>query len=217
MVHLPSAILVSYAHRLQSGKVSNKDLRGDNEAYHPLMGFWADMLAYQLSLATGLSGLMQKKDDVPDNQGFEPRVECLLPVITLLEDCEEDEEFITNIKQCLDLAKNSNIASWLKDHPNWVDPDATSSPRASKSLHAAACAHSVTSVQYISVAMLSTSPNRRVAQHKIGGAVLDTSGASPHIVLPAVAPDFEDILRTLGSKNDHARMFAESFNNFYEK
>eukprot|EP00957_Ditylum_brightwellii_P101397 7727297-Ditylum_brightwellii.AAC.1 len=32
VVHLPSAIPVSYAHRLQSGKVSNKDLRCDAEA-----------------------------------------------------------------------------------------------------------------------------------------------------------------------------------------
>eukprot|EP00957_Ditylum_brightwellii_P029838 2257108-Ditylum_brightwellii.AAC.1 len=33
------------------------------------------------------------------------------------------------------------------DHPNWVDPDAAVSPRASKPLHAAACAQSVASIQ----------------------------------------------------------------------
>eukprot|EP00957_Ditylum_brightwellii_P108536 8278330-Ditylum_brightwellii.AAC.1 len=58
VISLPSAILVSYAHGMQSGKVSNKDLRFDSEAYHPLMGLCADMLAYHLSIATGLSGLM---------------------------------------------------------------------------------------------------------------------------------------------------------------
>eukprot|EP00957_Ditylum_brightwellii_P176743 13462048-Ditylum_brightwellii.AAC.1 len=65
--------------------------------------------------------------------------------------------------------------------------------------------------------MPSTSLDGRVVQHKIWGAVLDTSGASPCIVLPAVEFDFKDILRTLGSKNDFARMFAESLNNFYEE
>eukprot|EP00957_Ditylum_brightwellii_P085425 6498587-Ditylum_brightwellii.AAC.1 len=39
MVCLPSAILVSYTHGLQSGNVSNKDLRYDIEVYHPFMGF----------------------------------------------------------------------------------------------------------------------------------------------------------------------------------
>eukprot|EP00957_Ditylum_brightwellii_P074421 5654390-Ditylum_brightwellii.AAC.1 len=63
VVSLPLTILVSYKHGLQSGKVTNEGLRYDSEAYHPLMGLWADMLAYQLSSATGLSGLMQKKDD----------------------------------------------------------------------------------------------------------------------------------------------------------
>eukprot|EP00957_Ditylum_brightwellii_P006946 525743-Ditylum_brightwellii.AAC.1 len=67
VVSLPLAIPVSYKHRLQSGKVTNEDLRYDSESYHPLMGLWADTLAYQLSSATGLSGLMQKKDDVPDS------------------------------------------------------------------------------------------------------------------------------------------------------
>eukprot|EP00957_Ditylum_brightwellii_P012020 907048-Ditylum_brightwellii.AAC.1 len=182
-----------------------------------LSWLWANTLAYQLSLATSISGLTQKKDDVPNNQGFEPRVEGLLPVVTLLKDCKEDEEFITNIEQCLDLVKNLYIAAWLKDHPNWVDLDAMSSTRASKSLHAAACAHSVVSVQDASVATSSTSPEERVAQHNIWGAVLDTSGASPCIVLHAVAPDFEDILCALGSKNDRTRMLAESLNSFYEE
>eukprot|EP00957_Ditylum_brightwellii_P033744 2557178-Ditylum_brightwellii.AAC.1 len=62
-VSLPLAIPVSYEHGLQSGKVSNKDLRYDSESYHPLMRLWANTLAYQLSSATGLSGLTQKKDD----------------------------------------------------------------------------------------------------------------------------------------------------------
>eukprot|EP00957_Ditylum_brightwellii_P196369 14961692-Ditylum_brightwellii.AAC.1 len=56
-----------------------------------------------------------------------------------------------------------------------------------------------------------------MACHKIWGAVLDTSGATPRIVMPAVAPDFEDILRALGLKNDCAQMFAESLSNFYEE
>eukprot|EP00957_Ditylum_brightwellii_P088753 6758949-Ditylum_brightwellii.AAC.1 len=73
MVSLSLAILVLYTHGLQSGKVSNEDIRYDSESYHPLMGLWADKLFYQLSSATGLSRLTQKKDNVPNNQGFEPR------------------------------------------------------------------------------------------------------------------------------------------------
>eukprot|EP00957_Ditylum_brightwellii_P155751 11858093-Ditylum_brightwellii.AAC.1 len=127
------------------------------------MGLWTDTLAYQLSSATCLSGLMQKKNDVTNDQGFKLREEGLLSVVALLEDCEEDEEFIINIEQHFDLVKNSNIAAWLKDHPNWVDPDAASSPRASKSLHTAACAYFVASVQDSSVATSSTSSGERVA------------------------------------------------------
>ena len=181
------------------------------------MGLWADTLAYQLSPATGLSGLTQKKDDAPDGRGFEARDVGSLPVVALLEDCEDDEAFISNIARRLEYVRNSNISTWLKDHPDWADPDAAVSPRASKSPHAAACAQSVASVQDATVAMSSTSPDGRVARHKIWGAVLDTSGAAPRIVLPAVLPDFEDILRASGSKNDRARMFAESLSDFYEE
>eukprot|EP00957_Ditylum_brightwellii_P037825 2861047-Ditylum_brightwellii.AAC.1 len=63
------------------------------------MGLWADTLAYQLSSATGLSGLMHKKDDVLTDQGLEPKEEGSLPVVALLADCEEDEKFIANIRQ----------------------------------------------------------------------------------------------------------------------
>eukprot|EP00957_Ditylum_brightwellii_P046589 3534467-Ditylum_brightwellii.AAC.1 len=72
------------------------------------MGLWANTLAYQLSSATGLSGLMQKKDDVPDSQGFEVLKDGLLPVVALLEDCNDDEAFISNIARQLDYIKNSN-------------------------------------------------------------------------------------------------------------
>eukprot|EP00957_Ditylum_brightwellii_P147950 11265659-Ditylum_brightwellii.AAC.1 len=94
MVSLPSAIPVLYAHRLQLGKVTNKDLRFSAEAYHPLMGLWFDTLAYQFSSATGLSGLMQKKHDVPDSQCFKSHDKGALQVAALLEDCNEDEPFI---------------------------------------------------------------------------------------------------------------------------
>eukprot|EP00957_Ditylum_brightwellii_P184557 14056091-Ditylum_brightwellii.AAC.1 len=104
------------------------------------------MLAYQLSSATGLSGLMKKKDDVPNNQGFKLREDGLLPVVALLEDCDEDEAFISNIEQQLDFIKNLNIATWLQDHPDWVDHNATVSPRASKSLHVTRCTKSVASI-----------------------------------------------------------------------
>eukprot|EP00957_Ditylum_brightwellii_P050398 3821922-Ditylum_brightwellii.AAC.1 len=52
------------------------------------MTLWVDMLTYQLSSAAGLSGLMQKKDDAPDSQGFEARKDGLLSVVALLEDCD---------------------------------------------------------------------------------------------------------------------------------
>eukprot|EP00957_Ditylum_brightwellii_P052803 4003413-Ditylum_brightwellii.AAC.1 len=137
VVSLPSAIPVSYEHGLQSDKVTNKDLRYGSETYHPLMGLWANMLVHQLSSATGLSGLTQKKDDAPNSRGFEVREDGLLPVIALLEDCNDNEAFISNIARRLDYIKNSNIATWLKDQPEWVDPNAAVSPRASKSPHAA--------------------------------------------------------------------------------
>eukprot|EP00957_Ditylum_brightwellii_P022039 1662534-Ditylum_brightwellii.AAC.1 len=60
------------------------------------------------------------------------------------------------------------------------------------------------SIQDASVATSSTFPDSRVAHHKIWGAVLDTCGTTPRIVMPAVAPDFEDILRASGLKNDRA-------------
>eukprot|EP00957_Ditylum_brightwellii_P175961 13398324-Ditylum_brightwellii.AAC.1 len=167
MVSLPLAIPVSYEHGLQTGKVTTEDLRYDSEAYHPLMGLWADTLAYQLSPATGFSGLTQKKDDVPNSRGFEARDDGLLPVVALLEECSDDGAFISNITRCLDYVKNSNIATWLKDHPDWVDRNAAVSPRASKSPHAAVCAHSVASIQDATVATSSTSPDGRVARHKI--------------------------------------------------
>eukprot|EP00957_Ditylum_brightwellii_P150257 11442865-Ditylum_brightwellii.AAC.1 len=61
------------------------------------MGLWADTLAYHLSPATGLSGLTQKKDDAPNGRGFEAHEVGLLPVVTLLEDCDDDDAFISNI------------------------------------------------------------------------------------------------------------------------
>eukprot|EP00957_Ditylum_brightwellii_P062872 4769972-Ditylum_brightwellii.AAC.1 len=124
VVSLPLAIPVLYEHGLQSGKVTNKDLRYDSELYHPLMGFWANTLTYQLLSATGLSGLMQKKDDAPDSRGFEACEDGLLPVVALLEDCDDNEALTSNIARRLGYIKNSNVATWLKDHPEWVDPNA---------------------------------------------------------------------------------------------
>eukprot|EP00957_Ditylum_brightwellii_P181730 13844260-Ditylum_brightwellii.AAC.1 len=123
------------------------------------MGLWANTLAYQLSSPTGLSGLTKKKDNVPDGRGFEVRKDGLLPVVVLLEDCDDDEAVISNIARQLDYMKNSNVAIWLKDHPEWVDPDAAVSPRESKSSHATACMQSGASIQDASVATLSTSPD----------------------------------------------------------
>eukprot|EP00957_Ditylum_brightwellii_P161854 12323342-Ditylum_brightwellii.AAC.1 len=133
MVSLPLEVLVSYTHGLQLGKVNNKDLRLDAEVYHPLMGLWSDMLTYQFSSATDLSGLTQKKSNVPNNQGFKSHEEGALQVVILLEDCDEDKPFIINIEQHLDMIKNLNIAAWLRDYPNSVDLDAVLPPRASKS------------------------------------------------------------------------------------
>eukprot|EP00957_Ditylum_brightwellii_P196359 14960771-Ditylum_brightwellii.AAC.1 len=181
------------------------------------MGLWANTLAYQLLLATGLSGLMQKEDNVPNNQEFEAYEDGLLPVVALLEDCNDNEAFISNIAWQLDYIKNSNVATWLKDCPELVDLDAAVSPRVSKSLHAAACMQSGASIQDASVATLSTSPDDRVACHKIWDAVLVTSGTTLCIVMPVVALDFKDIMQASGSKNDCAWMFTESLSNFYEE
>eukprot|EP00957_Ditylum_brightwellii_P182952 13935402-Ditylum_brightwellii.AAC.1 len=75
------------------------------------MGLWVNTLAYQLSSAKGLSGLTQKRDDVPNSQGFEVCEEGLLPVVALLKDCNDDEAFISSIARQLDYIKNSNIAT----------------------------------------------------------------------------------------------------------
>eukprot|EP00957_Ditylum_brightwellii_P130828 9979845-Ditylum_brightwellii.AAC.1 len=61
------------------------------------------------------------------------------------------------------------------------------------------------SIQDASVTTLSTSPDGRVAHHKIWGIVLDTSGNTPCIVMPAVALEFKGILKASGSKNEHTR------------
>eukprot|EP00957_Ditylum_brightwellii_P180722 13768109-Ditylum_brightwellii.AAC.1 len=68
-------------------------------------------MAYQLSLATGLLGLTQKKDDVPNNKGFKPRDVGLLLVVAILENCVEDKDFIANIEHHLDLVENLHIAA----------------------------------------------------------------------------------------------------------
>eukprot|EP00957_Ditylum_brightwellii_P158493 12064405-Ditylum_brightwellii.AAC.1 len=143
VVSLPSAVLVSYSHGLQLCKVTNDDLRFSTESYHLLMGLRSDTLAYQFSSVTGLSGLTQKKSNVPDNRGFDLRKSGALQVVTLLEDCDEDDPFIINIEQHLDMFKNSNIAAWLQDHPNWVDLVAAAPPTVGKAQHAAACVHSI--------------------------------------------------------------------------
>eukprot|EP00957_Ditylum_brightwellii_P052790 4002508-Ditylum_brightwellii.AAC.1 len=167
VVSLPSAILVSYSHGLQLGKVTNEDLRFNTESYHPLMGLCSDTLAYQFSSMTGLSGLTQKKNDITNNRGFDSCKSGALQVVTLSEDCDDDEPFIINIEQCLDMVKNSNIAAWLKDHPNWFNPVAATLPMVGKDQHAAACARFIASAQDSSVAISSTSPDGRVVHHKI--------------------------------------------------
>eukprot|EP00957_Ditylum_brightwellii_P116616 8895580-Ditylum_brightwellii.AAC.1 len=146
-----------------------------------LMGLWSDTLAYQFSSATGLSDLMQKRNDIPNNRGFKSHKSGALQVVTLLEECNKGEPFIINIEQHLNMVKKSNISAWLKDHPNWVDPEVTPPPMVDKVQHDAACARSITSAQYSLVATLSTSPDGRVACHKIWGVVWDTSGKSPQI------------------------------------
>eukprot|EP00957_Ditylum_brightwellii_P202760 15331675-Ditylum_brightwellii.AAC.1 len=103
------------------------------------MGLLSGTLSYQFSSAIGQSGA--------------------LPVVTLLEDCDDDEPFILNIEQCIDMVKNTNIAAWLEDHPNWVDPVAASPPTVGKTQHAAACTHSIASAQDSYVATSSTSPD----------------------------------------------------------
>eukprot|EP00957_Ditylum_brightwellii_P050566 3834435-Ditylum_brightwellii.AAC.1 len=67
-------------------KVTNEDLRFDAEAYHPLMGLWSDMLAYQFPSATGLSGLTQKKSNASINRGFKLCKKGALLVVAPLED-----------------------------------------------------------------------------------------------------------------------------------
>eukprot|EP00957_Ditylum_brightwellii_P207597 15353676-Ditylum_brightwellii.AAC.1 len=113
----------------------------------------------QIAVRQSIQQGSQKKDDVPDGQGFEPREDGLLPVVTLLEDFNEDEAFIPNIEWQLDFIKNSNVVTWLQDHPDWVYPDAAVSPRASKSLHVTKCVQSGASIQDALVATSSTSPD----------------------------------------------------------
>eukprot|EP00957_Ditylum_brightwellii_P117091 8931212-Ditylum_brightwellii.AAC.1 len=71
---------------------------------------------------------MQKKDDVPDGQGFEAHEDGLLLVVALLEDCDDDEAFISNITRQIDYIKNSNVAIWLKEHPAGYLPHLSAPP-----------------------------------------------------------------------------------------
>eukprot|EP00957_Ditylum_brightwellii_P051543 3908325-Ditylum_brightwellii.AAC.1 len=66
--------------------------------------------------------------------------------------------------------------------------------------------------------MHSMSPDSKVTWHRIWSSTLVTaSNGTKQVKLGALSQDFEEILRTTGSKSNQARMYAESLSDFLEE
>eukprot|EP00957_Ditylum_brightwellii_P119884 9148199-Ditylum_brightwellii.AAC.1 len=77
---------------------------------------------------------------------------------------------------------------------------------------------SVLDLQAALAAMYSTSPDGRVAQHRIWGSTLVTaSNGTKQVKFGALSQDFEEILRATGLKSNQALMYAESLSDFLEE
>eukprot|EP00957_Ditylum_brightwellii_P059937 4550740-Ditylum_brightwellii.AAC.1 len=60
-----------------------------------------------------MSALTQHTNNVPDNQGFESRAGSTVDIVQLNNDNNDDEPFIQDIKQQLEMPRKHNIQSLL--------------------------------------------------------------------------------------------------------
>eukprot|EP00957_Ditylum_brightwellii_P096590 7356348-Ditylum_brightwellii.AAC.1 len=118
IANLLSAIPVSYEHGLTVGSINMRQLEL-MEDYHTVMGLQGDIIQYQLLSQTGLSGLMCRENNKPDNCGFKPHASNALDVVQLQDDDDDDANFIQGIRQRLELVKTKNIQTWLEENTSW--------------------------------------------------------------------------------------------------
>eukprot|EP00957_Ditylum_brightwellii_P180526 13751096-Ditylum_brightwellii.AAC.1 len=86
------------------------------------MDLWGDTMQYQFSSWSGMSALTQHANDVPDKWGFESQASCIVDIVQLNDDNNNDEPFIQGIKQHLEMLRKHNIQSWLEHNPSWNAP-----------------------------------------------------------------------------------------------
>eukprot|EP00957_Ditylum_brightwellii_P029811 2254821-Ditylum_brightwellii.AAC.1 len=111
------------------------------------------------------------------------------------------------------MLKKHNIQSWLEDNPDW-----NASQDMPQTLYISLGAVSVPDLQAASAATNSTSPDGRVAWHRIWGATLVTaSDGTKQVKLSILLQDFNEILHKTYSKSDQAQMYAKSLANFLEE
>eukprot|EP00957_Ditylum_brightwellii_P000760 60344-Ditylum_brightwellii.AAC.1 len=146
-----------------------------------------------------MSALTQCNNDVPDNWGFESQASSAVDIVQLNNDNNNDEHFIQGIRQRLEILKKHNIQSWLKDNPSWNTPQ----DKPAQMLFIPSGAASVLNLQAALATIHSTSPDGRVARHRIWGSTLVTvSNGTKQVKLGALSQDFEEILCTTGLKSD---------------
>eukprot|EP00957_Ditylum_brightwellii_P083649 6358280-Ditylum_brightwellii.AAC.1 len=166
------------------------------------MGLWGAAIQYQLLSWTGLSGLMCRENNKPDNCGFEAQASGALDIIQLQDNNDNDTNFIQGIGQRLELVKTKNIQN--KPHNIYI-------PQSSGHIL-------VANLQVALAVTNSTSPGGRVAQHKIWGpSIVAASDGSKQVKPATFLQDCEDILCATGSKSSRAWMSAESLANFCEE
>eukprot|EP00957_Ditylum_brightwellii_P180258 13731747-Ditylum_brightwellii.AAC.2 len=96
------------------------------------------------------------------------------------------------------MLKKHNIQSWLEDNPDWNAPQ--DKPQA---VYIPSSAILVPNSQATSAATNSTSPDGRVAWHRIWGATLvNVNDGTKQVKLSTLLQDFEEILYVTGSKSD---------------
>eukprot|EP00957_Ditylum_brightwellii_P170265 12961386-Ditylum_brightwellii.AAC.1 len=112
------------------------------------------------------------------------------------------------------MLKKHNIQSWLEDSPSWNAPQ----DKLVQTLFIPSGAVSVPNSQAALAAMHSTSPGGRVAQQRIWGSTfVSVNNGIKQVKLGVLSQDFEEILRTTGSKSNQAQMYTESLSDFLEE
>eukprot|EP00957_Ditylum_brightwellii_P031089 2355097-Ditylum_brightwellii.AAC.1 len=95
------------------------------------------------------------------------------------------------------MLRKHNIQSWLEDNPSWNAPQ----DKPAQMLFIPSSIVLVLDLQAALAATHSTSPDGRVAQHRIWGSTLMTaSNGTKQVKLGTLSKDFEEILRVTGLK-----------------